>query len=115
SAATSSSHPSVLCPAQLSIKLPRAVSVVKKILILTASFGEGHNSAARGIHAALGQIAPGSAAECRDLFADAFGPLNEIARRAYLAAINRAPRAWSAVYSWIDQRPDFRSGLRWFS
>jgi processive 1,2-diacylglycerol beta-glucosyltransferase len=88
---------------------------VKKILILTAGFGEGHNSAARGIRDALGQIAPDSAVECRDLFAEAFGRLNRIARRAYLVGINRAPRAWSAIYSWIDQRPDFRSGLRWFS
>jgi len=106
---------SVLCPAQLSIKLPRAVSVVKKILILTAGFGEGHNSAARGIRDALGQIAPNSAVECRDLFAEAFGRVNEVARRAYLFGINRAPRAWSAIYSWIDQRPDFRRGLRGFS
>jgi processive 1,2-diacylglycerol beta-glucosyltransferase len=88
---------------------------VKKILILTAGFGEGHNSAARGIRDALGQIAPDAAVECHDLFAEAFGRLNEIARRAYLVGINRAPRAWSAIYSWIDQRPDFRRGLRWFS
>jgi len=88
---------------------------VKKILILTASFGEGHNSAARGIRDALGQVAPDAAVECRDLFAEAFGRVNEIARRAYLVGINRAPRVWSAIYSWIDQRPDFRHGLRWFS
>jgi processive 1,2-diacylglycerol beta-glucosyltransferase len=94
---------------------PRAISVVKKILILTAGFGEGHNSAARGIRDALTQISPDSAVECCDLFADAFGRVNQIARRAYLFGINRAPRAWSAIYSWIDQRPDFRSGLRWFS
>jgi processive 1,2-diacylglycerol beta-glucosyltransferase len=88
---------------------------VKKILILTASFGEGHNSAARGIRDALGQIGPDSAVECRDLFAEAFGRVNEVARRAYLFGINRAPRAWSAIYSWIDQSRDFRRGLRWFS
>jgi processive 1,2-diacylglycerol beta-glucosyltransferase len=88
---------------------------VKKILILTAGFGEGHNSAARGIRDALTQISPDSRVDCRDLFAEAFGRLNEIARRAYLVGINRAPRAWSAIYSWIDQRPDFRGGLRWFS
>jgi processive 1,2-diacylglycerol beta-glucosyltransferase len=88
---------------------------VKKILILTAGFGEGHNSAARGIRDALGQIAPDSAVECRDLFAEAFGRVNEIARRAYLFGINRAPRVWSAIYSWIDQRRDFRRGLRSFS
>src|SRR5207247_4838904 len=87
----------------------------KKILILSAGFGEGHNSAARGIRDALGQVAPDAAVECRDLFAEAFGRLNEIAQRAYLVGINRAPRAWSAIYSWIDHRPDFRCGLRWCS
>jgi processive 1,2-diacylglycerol beta-glucosyltransferase len=88
---------------------------VKKILILTAGFGEGHNSAARGIRDALGQIAPNSSVECRDLFAEAFGRFNQIVRRAYLVGINRAPRVWSATYSWIDQRPDFRRALRRFS
>jgi processive 1,2-diacylglycerol beta-glucosyltransferase len=88
---------------------------VKKILILTAGFGEGHNSAARGIRDALGQVAPNAAVECHDLFAETFGRVNEITRRAYLFGINRAPRAWSAIYSWIDRRPDFPSGLRWFS
>jgi len=88
---------------------------VKKILILTAGFGEGHNSAARAIRDALAQTSPELSVECRDLFAEAFGRVNSIARRAYLVGINRAPRVWSAIYSWIDQRPDFRHGLRWFS
>jgi len=88
---------------------------VKKILILTAGFGEGHNSAARAIRDALAQTSPELSVECRDLFAEGFGRVNSIARRAYLVGINRAPRVWSAIYSWIDQRPDFRHGLRWFS
>jgi processive 1,2-diacylglycerol beta-glucosyltransferase len=88
---------------------------VKKILILTAGFGEGHNSAARGIRDALAQISPESSVECRDLFAEAFGVMNEIVRRAYVFGINRAPHIWSDIYSWIDQYPDFHRGLRWFS
>jgi processive 1,2-diacylglycerol beta-glucosyltransferase len=88
---------------------------VKKILILTAGFGEGHNSAARGIRDALTQISPDSAVECRDVFAEAFGPVNELFRRMYLFAINRAPHVWSDIYSWIDHYPDFHHGLRWFS
>jgi processive 1,2-diacylglycerol beta-glucosyltransferase len=88
---------------------------VKKILILTAGFGEGHNSAARGIRDALAQISPESSVECRDLFAEAFGVINEIVRRAYVFGINRAPHIWSDIYSWIDQYPDFHRGLRWFS
>ena len=88
---------------------------MKKILILTAGFGEGHNSAARGIRDALAQISPESSVECHDLFAEAFGVINEIVRRAYVFGINRAPHIWSDIYSWIDQYPDFHRGLRWFS
>lgn len=88
---------------------------MKKILILTAGFGEGHNSAARGIRDALTQISPESSVKCRDLFAEAFGVINEIVRRAYVFGINRAPHIWSDIYSWIDQYPDFHRGLRWFS
>lgn len=88
---------------------------MKKILILTAGFGEGHNSAARGIRDALARISPESAVECRDLFAEAFGPINGLVRRMYLFTINRAPHIWSDVYSWIDHYPDFQHGLRWFS
>jgi len=87
---------------------------VKKILILTAGFGEGHNSAARGIRDALAQVSPESSVECHDLFAEAFGPINELVRRMYLFTINRAPHIWSDIYSWIDHYPDFHHGLRWF-
>ena len=86
---------------------------MKKILILTAGFGEGHNSAARGIQAALRQVSPDVQVQIRDVFSEAFGPINEITRRAYLIAINRLPRAWSSLYSWLDKQPEFRSRLRW--
>ena len=87
---------------------------MKKILILTAGFGEGHNSAARGIRDALAQISPEASVECHDLFAEAFGPINELVRRMYLFTINRAPHIWSDVYSWIDQYPDFHYGSAGF-
>ena len=86
---------------------------MKKILILTAGFGEGHNSAARGIRDGLLQIASETQVEIRDIFAETLGPLNEITRRTYLAAINRLPDAWASLYSWIDKRQDFRASLRW--
>ena len=57
----------------------------KRILILTASFGEGHNSAARGIRDALARVAPeGTEVELHDLFAEAYGPVNELVRKSYL-------------------------------
>jgi processive 1,2-diacylglycerol beta-glucosyltransferase len=82
--------------------------VKKRILILTASFGEGHNSAARGIRDGLARVAPeGTEVELHDLFAEAYGPVNELVRKSYLAAVNFAPRVWGAVYRWLDRKRDF--------
>ena len=80
----------------------------KRILILTASFGEGHNSAARGIRDGLARVAPeGTEVELRDLFAEAYGPVNELVRKGYLALVNFAPGAWGAVYRWLERKKDF--------
>ena len=44
----------------------------KKILILTAGFGEGHNSAARGVRDERARVASDqTSVELRDLFAEA--------------------------------------------
>jgi processive 1,2-diacylglycerol beta-glucosyltransferase len=80
---------------------------VKRILILTAGFGEGHNSAARGVRAGLARVAPKIEVELRDLFPETFGAFNEIVRRTYLALINRWPKSWGYVYNWLDQKKDF--------
>ncbi len=80
---------------------------MKRILILTAGFGEGHNSAARGIRAGLARVAPKVEVELRDLFPETFGAFNEIVRRAYLALINRWPKSWGYVYNWLDRKKDF--------
>ena len=88
----------------------------KRILILTASFGEGHNSAARGIRDGLARVAPeGTEVELHDLFADAYGPVNELVRKSYLAVVNFAPRAWGAVYRWLDSKKDFDTDFARFS
>src|ERR1700758_1567458 len=83
-------------------------TVKKRILILTASFGEGHNSAARGVRDGLNRVARDRAdVELRDLFAEAYGSVNEFVRRGYLGLIDFAPRAWGSVYRWIDRKKDF--------
>jgi len=90
--------------------------VKKRILILTASFGEGHNSAARGVRDGLARVAPeGVDVELRDLFAEAYGPINELVRKSYLAVINLAPRAWGIVYRWLDRKKDFDNEFARFS
>ncbi|MDD2763353.1 MAG: galactosyldiacylglycerol synthase [Opitutaceae bacterium] len=92
---------------------------MKKLLILTAGFGEGHNAAARNLAAAVEALAGPGAATVADLFALTTPRFNRVARRAYLAAINRTPRLWSGFYGWIDRHPVFprhlwllRAGLR---
>jgi processive 1,2-diacylglycerol beta-glucosyltransferase len=74
-----------------------------KVLLLTAGYGEGHNAAARGLHAAL--VERGADAEIVDLFAVTGGAFYERSRRDYLTLINRAPHLWAAVYRLIDLVP----------
>ena len=89
--------------------------MVKKILILTAGFGEGHNSAARGIRSGLARVAgDGVRVEVHDIFADTYGVANDCAREAYLAFINNLPRAWSRVYGWLDRQEKFGGKLNVF-
>jgi processive 1,2-diacylglycerol beta-glucosyltransferase len=76
---------------------------MSKVLLLTASYGEGHNAAARGLHAAL--VEAGVEAEIIDLFALTGGAFYERTRRWYLELINRAPKVWAAAYSLIDKVP----------
>ena len=76
---------------------------MKKILIFTAGFGEGHNTAARNIRDALELIAPDEVnVEVLDLFDACYGKLNAFFRKAYIAAINKTPRIWGKFYDVID-------------
>jgi processive 1,2-diacylglycerol beta-glucosyltransferase len=88
---------------------------VKRILILTAGFGEGHNSAARGIRDGLARIAPDAEVELHDLFAEVYGTLNEFIRKSYLGLINRWPRSWGYVYRWLDKKNQFNKDFARFS
>ena len=80
---------------------------MKKVLILTASYGEGHNSAARGIRDGLARTQPDTQVEVHDLFIEAYGRPNEWVRKGYLALIDRWPRSWGYVYRWLDRKTDF--------
>jgi processive 1,2-diacylglycerol beta-glucosyltransferase len=80
-----------------------------RILVLTAGYGEGHNAAARALAAAFDEDAPGTA-RVVDVFALTCPRLNSFVQRAYLAAINGAPRLWRRVYGWMD-RPGFMTGV----
>jgi len=75
-----------------------------RVLILTAGYGEGHNSAARALQSACKER-PGTEAELVDLFALRAPRLNNLSRRGYLQLINTAPKMWSRCYRWLDRSP----------
>lgn len=75
-----------------------------RILILSASYGEGHNSAARALLAAFREQ-PGVDAEIVDVFARYAPRFDRLSRRVYLDLINAAPSVWSATYRWLDRSP----------
>jgi processive 1,2-diacylglycerol beta-glucosyltransferase len=69
------------------------------IWILTSSFGEGHNTAARSVAAALSGA--GHQVVIRDLIADTHPLMAKALQAAYRAAIVHLPSAWSALYNWL--------------
>lgn len=85
-----------------------------RILVLSASYGEGHNAAARAVVEAVREAAGPDSADLVDVFALAKPRMNEFARRAYIAAINRTPRLWSRLYAWMDRSRLLAWGLDGF-
>lgn len=77
----------------------------KKIIILTAGFGEGHNAAARGLKAALtcGAMPQPVEAETMDLFDLCYGRRGRLLKQSYLQVVAYAPRAWSWIYGVLDR------------
>ncbi len=76
---------------------------MKRILILTAGYGEGHNAAARGLAAAVAET--GAVAEVRDLFMETYGSRQRFSQRLYIECINRAAPLWAMVYRALDRTP----------
>jgi processive 1,2-diacylglycerol beta-glucosyltransferase len=79
---------------------------MKRILILTAGYGEGHNAAARGLAAAIAEA--GAHAEVRDLFRETYGRKQRTVERLYIECINRAAPLWAMVYRALDRTPLLR-------
>ncbi len=77
-------------------------SVQKKILILTAGFGDGHNAAARSLRDAIELVDEEARTEVLDLFADSYGAFNTFARKSYLGIVQYAPKLWSGIYSLME-------------
>ena len=86
---------------------------MKRILILTASFGDGHNAAARNIREAIEILDPHAEVQSVDLMQAAYGRLNQVARAAYFHLVRHAPGVWRSVYQLLDSSPRLAAGGRW--
>jgi UDP-N-acetylglucosamine:LPS N-acetylglucosamine transferase len=75
---------------------------MKKVLILTAGFGEGHNAAARNLRDALEIVSEDVKVEVLDLFESSYGSFNTLARKTYLGMVQYAPSVWGGIYSLLD-------------
>lgn len=76
---------------------------MKSILILTASFGEGHNAAARNLHEAILAVSPETSCVVSDVFRDAYGWMIRMLEKGYLAVINHFPYLWQTAFEVMDR------------
>ena len=81
---------------------------MKKILILTASFGDGHNAAAKNLRDALDLVTDDAKVEVLDLFESTYGVLNTFLKQTYQGLVRYAPGVWSGVFSVFDNPGLFR-------
>lgn len=84
---------------------------MKRVLILTASFGEGHNSAARAILDTL-DTRDGTISQIADLYALSIPTANTAIQGLYSLAINHFPRIWQGVFVLLD-RPGLMESMLW--
>ena len=101
--------------ARVVLNLPRpAMSAAPRILIVTAAFGEGHNSAARNL--ALALDAAGAVTRVADPCVLGAPRLTDMVSRGYRFVTTRLPQLWEWIYQSTD-RCDFSRQhspvLRW--
>jgi processive 1,2-diacylglycerol beta-glucosyltransferase len=87
------------------------------ILVLTAGFGDGHNTAARNTSAALEKLMPGEQALVVDVFDEAQPVTAPVMKSFYQMLITRAPSVWAWIYGMsakvsFEGSPDFLAALR---
>lgn len=75
---------------------------MKRILILTAGFGEGHNTAARCIAEAL-RDKPGVEVKILDVYQETVPRFTTVLQSGYGLAINKFPAVWSTIFNLLDK------------
>ena len=84
---------------------------MKKVLILTAGFGDGHNTAARNVADALDFVSDDVKVEVLDVFQSSLGIVNDILRKTYLGLARYAPGVWNGIYSVLDNSKSLEQKL----
>lgn len=74
------------------------------ILLLTAGFGDGHNTAARSVAGALKRLCPDETVEVSDLISEALPLLADVSKALYQLAITHMPSAWRLTYDLMGRR-----------
>lgn len=87
------------------------------ILLLTAGFGDGHNTAARNVMHGLNRHAPGEGTQVVDVTDLAHPLLAPAMKQGYQMLITRAPAVWAWMFARsatmnFDSKPDTLAGLR---
>ncbi len=72
--------------------------MARVILVLTAGFGDGHNTAAASVADALRREAPGEQVLVSDLVSEAQPSISGILKALYQVAITHVPSAWKYLY-----------------
>lgn len=85
------------------------------ILLLTAGFGDGHNTAARNVAEGLARLAPAERTRVVDLSDEAHPLMSSLVKKSYQAMITRTPWLWAKVFQnsarqKIDRRSDYVVG-----
>ena len=84
---------------------------MKKVLILTAGFGDGHNTAARNVADALELLSDDVKVEVLDVFQSSLGIVNDILKKTYLGLARYAPGVWNGIYSVLDNSKSLEQKL----
>ncbi len=85
---------------------------MKKVLILTASYGDGHNAAARSLRDAIVMLDGQAKAKVVDLFEIVHPTLNSVMKKGYQAVVCYAPALWSGVYRFFDKPRLFKRQMQ---
>lgn len=73
------------------------------ILVLTAGFGDGHNTAADSVAEALRRTLPGEQVVVSDLVSEVQPRTADVLKSLYQVAITHLPSAWRALYRLLEK------------